>query len=231
FNQPIDLTAKDHNWKIWAGTDESGKGDFFGPLVVCGFICKTPMLSTLKKIGVKDSKLLKDKDIVYIANQLYAKFSPFIESIVLMPEKYNKLYEKFRSQNQKLNELLAWMHARVILNLHEKHNFEGAVVDKFSNDNTLKSSLKDINQIKLLHKFKGEEDVAVAAASVLARYLFLKSMSEMEKKYEMIFPKGAGKNVKSAAENFVRVFGKAKLRNVSKIHFKTYDDIKLDGVK
>lgn len=229
FNQPIDLSAKDHTWSIWAGTDESGKGDFFGPLVVGGFICKTAMIPTLKNIGVKDSKLFNDKEIIKIAKQLYANFSPFIESIVLMPAKYNELYEKFRSQNQKLNELLAWMHARVILNLQEKHSFEGAVVDKFSNEKTFRNSLKDISQLKLLHKFKGEEDVAVAAASIIARYLFLKSITDMEKKYKMNFPKGAGKKVKSAAEDFVKVHGKANLRLVSKIHFKTYEEIKMEG--
>ncbi len=227
LNQQVEKQAGNHNWKIWAGTDESGKGDFFGPLVVCGFICKKAMLPSLKKLGVRDSKLINDKEIANIARQLFAKFTPFIETIVLMPSKYNELYEKFHSQNKKLNELLAWMHARVIINLKQKHHFEGAVVDRFASDKTLRSSLKEFNDIKLLHKFKGEEDLAVAAASIIARYLYIRNMEEMEKKYEMDFPKGASGKVKIAAEKFAEIFGKAKLQEVTKIHFKTYNELKI----
>lgn len=227
LNQKIEKNASDHNWKTWVGTDESGKGDFFGPLVVCGFLCKSAMIPSLKKIGVKDSKQIKDKDIKIIAKQLYAKFMPQIETIILFPTKYNDLYEKFRSQKKKLNELLAWMHARVILNLNNKHKFEGAVVDKFSSDKTLKTSLKEFQQIKLLHKFKGEDDLAVAAASIIARYLYISKMEEMEKTFEMKFPKGASGKVKIAAEKFVEVNGKSKLNEVAKIHFKTYNELKI----
>ncbi|MCF7792544.1 MAG: ribonuclease HIII [Candidatus Cloacimonetes bacterium] len=227
LNQEVETTASDHKWKIWAGTDESGKGDFFGPLVVCGFICKTAMIPSLQKLGVRDSKQIKDKEIAKIAKQLFAKFMPQIETISLMPSKYNELYEKFRSQNKKLNELLAWMHARVILNLKVKHKFEGAVVDKFASDKTLKTSLKEIQQIELLHKFKGEDDLAVAAASIIARYLFIWNMEEMEKKYEMDFPKGASGKVKKSAEQFAKIHGKGRLQEVAKIHFKTYNELNL----
>ena len=225
LNQKIDPVQTDHNWKLWAGTDESGKGDFFGPLVVCGFICNKAMLPTLKKLGVKDSKLLKDGDIEKIAKQLYARFFGNVETIILHPSKYNELYEQFRKQNKKLNELLAWMHGRVILNLKKNHKFEGAVVDRFASDKTLLSSLKDLKNINLQHRIKAEDDLAVASASIIARYLYLKKMKELSEKYEVELPKGASEKVVKTASEFVDKYGKEKLCEVAKIHFKTFQQI------
>jgi len=225
LDQRIDPVQTDHNWKLWAGTDESGKGDFFGPLVVCGFICNQAMLPTLKKLGVKDSKLLKDGDIEKIAKQLYARFFGNVETIILHPSKYNGLYEQFRKQNKKLNELLAWMHGRVILNLKKNHKFEGAVVDRFASDKTLLSSLKDLKKIKLQHRIKAEDDLAVASASIIARYLYLKKMKELSEKYDLELPKGASEKVVKTASEFVTKYGKENLREVAKIHFKTFQQI------
>ncbi|RLC50454.1 MAG: ribonuclease HIII, partial [Candidatus Cloacimonadota bacterium] len=142
LNKKAENVSLQHNWKIWAGTDESGKGDFFGPLVVCGFIATEQTKEKLLQIGVKDSKLMKDSEIEKTAKLLYKNFPGHMEVIVLKPVKYNELYEKFRSQGKKLNEMLAWMHGRIILNLKNKHDFEGVVVDKFAGDKTLVSSLK-----------------------------------------------------------------------------------------
>ncbi len=225
LHQNIDPIKISHKWKIWAGTDESGKGDFFGPLVVCGFIATQASLTELKKLGVKDCKLLKDSEIVKIAKQLYRKFERNIEVVILNPKKYNELYEKFRQQNKKLNEMLAWMHARVILNLKEKHNFEGAVVDKFASDSTLLSSLKDLNKIKLQHQIKAEEDLAVASASIIARYLFIKNLDRLSKEFGMELPKGASENVLTVGRKIVEKYGKEKLTELSKTHFKTFNKI------
>ena len=220
--EPVKIS---HKWKIWAGTDESGKGDFFGPLVVCGFIATEKSLPELQKLGVKDCKLLKDSETVKIAKQLYRNFSGNIEVVMLHPAKYNELYEKFRQQGKKLNEMLAWMHARVILNLKEKHNFEGAVVDKFASDSTLLSSLKDLNKIKLQHQIKAEEDLAVASASIIARYLFIKNIDRLSNELGMELPKGASENVLNVGRKIVEKFGKEKLTELSKTHFKTFNKI------
>ncbi|MDO9529487.1 MAG: ribonuclease HIII [Syntrophales bacterium] len=225
LNLEIDENPLEHRWQVWAGTDESGKGDFFGPLVVCGFICRKAMLPSLIKLGVRDSKQINDKEIEKIAKQLFARFMPNIETIVLLPAKYNELYQKFRDSNKKLNEMLAWMHARVILNLNKKHDFEGAVVDKFASDRTLLSSLKDLKEIKLQHKVRAEQDLAVASASIIARYLFLKNLKELSKKHEIEFPKGASTKVIQVANEFSSKYGKSKLSEVAKIHFKTYNEI------
>lgn len=220
-----DISQQDHNWKIWAGTDESGKGDFFGALVVCGFIVNDSELDKLAKLGVKDCKLLSDKDTVKIAKDLYKNYKKNIEVIILNPAKYNELYAKFREGNKKLNELLAWMHSRVILNLNDKHNFEGAVVDKFASDRVLISSLKEMKKIKLIHKVKAEEDIAVAAASIIARYHYLESMKMLSQKYGIELPKGASRKVINAANEFAEKYTKIKLNEVAKIHFKTMEKI------
>ncbi|HHE38740.1 MAG TPA: ribonuclease HIII [Candidatus Cloacimonetes bacterium] len=225
LSKEVEASTKSHKWNIWAGTDESGKGDFFGPLVVCGFIASENILPKLKELGVKDSKLLKDQEAVRIAKTMHKIFPENIETIVLNPLKYNDLYEKFKQQNKKLNELLAWMHARVILNLKEKHHFEGVVIDKFASDKVLRSSLKDLKKINLIQKTKAEDDLAVAAASILARYHFLLKLDDFSKKYKIEFPKGASQKVIQAGKEFSQKFGKERLKEVAKIHFKTYQEI------
>ena len=216
---------KDHKWKVWAGTDESGKGDFFGALAVCGFIVKENDTRDLKKLGVKDCKLLSDHELIKIAEKLYQNYKNNIEVLILQPAKYNELYAKFRQGNKKLNEMLAWMHARVILNLSEKHKFEGAVVDKFASDKVLIGSLKEMKSIKLVHKIKAEEDIAVAAASIIARYHFLNSISLLSRKYQLELPKGASEKVIRVGKEFAEKFTKDRLNEVAKIHFKTIEKI------
>ena len=225
LQQKPDAAQNDHNWKIWAGTDESGKGVFFGALAVCGFIMKENDVADLKKLGVKDCKLLTDPETIKIAEKLYKNYKDNIEVLILQPAKYNELYAKFRQGNKKLNEMLAWMHSRVILNLNEKHKFEGAVVDKFASDRVLIGSLKDMKNVKLVHKIKAEEDIAVAAASIIARYHFLNSISILSRKYQLEFPKGASDKVIQIGKKFAEKFTKNRLNEVAKIHFKTIEKI------
>ncbi len=225
LQQEPDTAQNDHNWKIWAGTDESGKGDFFGALAVCGFIVRENNIAELKKIGVKDCKLLSDFEVIKIAEKLYENYKDNIEVLILQPAKYNELYAKFRQGNKKLNEMLAWMHARVILNLNAKHKFDGAVVDKFASDKVLTGSIKDMKNIKLIHKIKAEEDIAVAAASIIARYHFLKSIKMLSRKFQLEFPKGASEKVIKIGKEFVGKFSKDRLSEVAKIHFKTIEKI------
>ena len=225
LQQKPDAVQKDHNWKIWAGTDESGKGDFFGALAVCGFIVKEKDIKVLKKIGVKDCKLLSDAELIKIAEKLYRDYKDNIEVLILQPAKYNELYAKFRQGNKKLNEMLAWMHSRVILNLNAKHKFEGAVVDKFASDRVLTGSLKDMKNIKLVHKIKAEDDIAVAAASIIARYHFLNSIALLSQKFQLEFPKGASEKVIKVGKEFAEKFTKDRLNEVAKIHFKTIEKI------
>jgi len=231
LNQSNEADHFDHKWDIWIGTDESGKGDFFGPLVTAGFVCKKVMIPYLQKIGVKDSKLLKDKEIVQIAKSIYSRFGYFIEVIILSPEKYNELYEKFRSQKKKLNELLAWMHSRIIVNAYNKTKFDGALIDQFAKQKIFYNSLKDLNRIQIKTVIRGENDIAVAAASIIARYHFLESMKNMSEKYRVKFPKGASRGVISFGKNFVESFGEKEINKVSKTHFVTMNKVLDNGEK
>ncbi len=214
-----------HKWNVWVGSDESGKGDFFGALVVTCFRVERDKVPELLKLGITDSKKLKDSEIKTIAHQIYRLFPGCFESIALTPEKYNELYAKFASRGKKLNELLAWMHTRAILNLKQKKDFEGAVVDKFTADKNLKNSLSEFKNIKLINMIKAEEDPAVAAASVLSRYQFLMNMKSLSIKYGMEFPKGASQKVISFGKEFIKKYSVAELRKTSKIHFQTYKKI------
>lgn len=198
------------------GTDESGKGDYFGPLVIAGFYCPPDQEDVLRELGVRDSKLVSDKRCREIAETL-AKGYP--HSIVAVgPEKYNELYEKFRN----LNKLLAWGHARVIENILEKMDCRLAVTDQFGDERFVRNALMARGKtISLVQKVRGESDPAVAAASILARAEFLKKLSFLGRDWQMEFPKGASAAVDAAAVEFVRRHGRENLAQVAKVHFKT----------
>ncbi|MBN1327580.1 MAG: ribonuclease HIII [Candidatus Cloacimonetes bacterium] len=221
-----DISEDHHNWNRWVGSDESGKGDFFGPLVACGFYCQSDLVNELKDLGVKDSKLLNENDIRRIAEILLVRFKDNIEMIMLNPLTYNRLYHRFKEQGKKLNELLAWMHSRIILNQRSRHQIDGAVVDKFTRTDVLHGSLAGLQEIPILNKIKGEEDPAVAAASIIARYFYLKGMDNLSRKFGMDFPKGAGEKVLEFGKKMIKKQGWQVLEQVAKTHFKTYEQLK-----
>ncbi len=218
-----------HKWKDWIGTDESGKGDFFGPLVVAGFACNRKIASELLQMGVMDSKALKDKQIENITRYVYGKFKDRIETLVMNPDSYNKIYSRFRSEGKKLNELMAWMHSRIIINLNSRFKVEGAMIDKFTTDNKIKTSLKGMQQIAILQVPRAEQDIAVATASIIARYHFIKAMDTLSRKYQLKLLKGANSGVINTGKEFVSKYSVNDLQNVCKVHFKTYNLVIQNG--
>ncbi len=220
-----------HDWTSWIGSDESGKGDFFGPLVVCAFNVDQETLGNLRGYPLDDSKKISDKNIHVIAEKLHHRFRHRIEIMALLPEKYNDLYENFRSQGKKLNQLLAWMHARVLVNSYQRFPTQGVVVDKFAAEYVLKSSLRDLRDIPLVNVERAEADPAVAAASILARHRFLMEMDRMSERFGMEFPKGGGAPVDVAAKAFVAKFGKGEMKKVAKIHFKNYSKLDIQTIQ
>jgi len=198
------------------GTDESGKGDYFGPLVIAGFFCPDGQETVLQELGVRDSKLISDKRCRDIAETLQQGYLHAVVSIG--PERYNELYEKFRN----LNKLLAWGHARVIENILERVDCREAVTDQFGDERFVKNALLTRGKtITLIQKTRAESDPAVAAASILARAEFLKRLHFLGKDWDMELPKGASAAVDAAAVEFVRRHGREALGRVAKIHFKT----------
>jgi len=207
------------------GVDESGKGDFFGPLCVAGVYVNETMLKRLTEAGVRDSKnISSDKRIRELA-EIIRETPGCVTSVVpIGNEAYNRLYQKMRS----VNTMLAWGHARVIENLMgQRHQMNPlpvrAISDQFaSNKETVAKALMAMGrEIELVQKHRAEEDLAVAAASILARNEFVTRLGSMEKQYGMALPKGASAAVDAAAKEFIARHGAANLPKVAKMHFRT----------
>ena len=202
------------------GTDESGKGDFFGPLVIAGFFCPDGQEGVLTEIGVRDSKTISDKKALDLAETLK---KGYVHSVVAVgPEKYNELYAKFRN----LNKLLAWGHARVIENILERIDAGRAVTDQFGNESLVRQALMQKGRtIDLEQRPRAESDPAVAAASILARAEFLKRMAALSREWGVALHKGAGPPVEASAAAFLAKHGAEALGRVAKLHFKTTEKV------
>lgn len=207
------------------GVDESGKGDFFGPLCVAGVYVNESVVRHWKEAGVQDSKNIgSDKRIADLAD-LITKTPGAITAVVpIGNEAYNRLYLKMKS----VNTLLAWGHARVIENLMlQQHRMEPkpvrAISDQFasSKDVVAKSLMSLGRSIELVQRHKAEADLAVAAASILARNEFVKRLAALEKEFGMKLPKGASAAVDAAAKEFVEKHGADGLAKIAKMHFRT----------
>lgn len=199
------------------GSDESGKGDFFGPLVVAAVLVDEKNIEILQKAGIKDCKKVDDK----LINKMSAiiKNNCVFSVITINPAKYNELYAKLNN----LNLLLAWGHARAIENILEKQDCGFALSDKFGDDKLIKNALmKKGKNIQLEQRHRAESDIAVAAASIIAREQFLKGVTELSVKYGCDIPKGASDKVLQTAKQIAEKYSKDELKNAVKTHFKTY---------
>lgn len=202
------------------GTDESGKGDFFGPLVIAGVLADEKSAEYFRELGIKDSKKLSDKKMLMLAGEI-KKVAPH-SIIAISNSKYNELYSNIKN----LNKLLAWGHARAIENILENNHCEYALSDKFGDESLIQSALmKNGRSIRLEQMCKAESDIAVAAASVLARATFVEKMQAMENTYGLKFQKGCSGLVKNVAAEFIEKYGKERLKEVCKAHFKTYNEV------
>ena len=202
------------------GVDESGKGDYFGPLVIAGVYSDERTADALIKLGCKDSKAIPDdKKIASIAAKIMSTPGIAYEVVCIGPKRYNELYTEFGN----LNRLLAWGHARVIAALHEKvPSCTRALSDQFANEWVLKTALgKRRVPVQLEQRTKAESDVAVAAASILARARFVKWMSDTATAAGCDMPLGCAGHVTKAARAFVAKHGQERLADVAKLHFKT----------
>ncbi len=207
------------------GVDESGKGDFFGPLCIAGVYVNESVVKAWQDAGIRDSKnISSDKRIADLAELIRKTPGCVWSAVPIGNEAYNRLYEKMRS----VNTLLAWGHARVIENLMgQKHRMEPlpvrAISDQFAaKKETVAKALMSLGrQIELVQRHNAEEDLAVAAASILARDEFVTRLARLEKQFEMKLPKGASAAVDAAAKEFIGKYGAANLAKVAKMHFRT----------
>jgi ribonuclease HIII len=198
------------------GTDESGKGDYFGPVVIAGVFMPDGQEAVLKEFGVKDSKRTSDNRARELAEVIKRGYAHSVVSIG--PERYNELYSRLSN----LNRILAWGHSRVIENILEKVDCRLAITDQFGDKAfVLNALMKKGKRIELIQRPKAEEDMAVAAASLLARAEFLKRLHFLSQDVGFDLPKGASALVEEAGLQLVKLHGPQILDKVAKTHFKT----------
>ena len=206
------------------GVDESGKGDFFGPLCIAGVYADEVTGPKLRAIGCCDSKLIKSsKKIMELSAGIREIAGNGWTAVVIGPESYNRLYAKFGN----LNRLLAWGHARVIENLLEKvPACPRMLSDKFADERLIRRALLTRGrEIRLDQRTKAESDVAVAAASILSREQLLRGMAKLEAEFGIELPRGAGPQVKAAGRSLMERFGASVFERCAKTHFKTWNEL------
>jgi len=202
----------------YIGTDESGKGDYFGPLVIAGVYLTPDSGKLLRSLGIRDSKELGDSQIRQFAAEIKTMNEIIFDVVLISPEKYNQLYEKVGN----LNRLMGWAHARVIENLLGKCNADEVISDKFGNEKLILDALQEKGRsINLKQITKAEKFTAVAAASIFARDAVIRWFSSQSKKYELDIPKGSSTDVEKFAKRFLEKHGEVEIRKMVKIHFKT----------
>ena len=237
-----------HNWDAWLGTDEAGKGDYFGPLVVAAVYVDADCRETLSDLGIADGKTLSNRRIRELAELMRDRYERHIVVVERMPEAYNSLYTDFRRRGQNLNHLLASLHAEAIHTLAARVGAKHALVDRFSKDDLIRPELHQRIRgkprfqgdasvrfqggissdnpldIKIIEVPKAERDIAVAAASIIARDAFLKAMDTLSETYGICLPRGSYQVVEAGKE-FVARHGSRALGNVAKLHFSLTDAV------
>lgn len=201
------------------GVDESGKGDYFGPLVVAACFVGPEHVAELE--GVRDSKTLTDAKATELAATI-RQCCPH-EVICIGPTKYNELHARMRN----LNHILEWAHAQAVCRVLEQRACSMVVSDQFANPAGLQRQVEaKCPGVTLVSKVRAESDLAVAAASVLARAEFLRRLAALGSQFGMVLPKGAGPPVLVAGRRFLEEHGMSKLGEVAKLHFRTTESLR-----
>jgi len=202
------------------GVDEAGKGDFFGPLCVAAVFADKETIAALLAIGVRDSKTLSDSTVLAMAKKIKTKCQHSL--IRLNPAKYNELYAKFGN----LNSLLAWGHATAIDHLSKLSGCTCVIIDQFAHERVVQKAIEKKNiTIDLTQRHKGESDVVVAAASILARAAFLEGLKALSLEAQIELPKGASSKTIQVGKQLVAKWGPEVLIHVSKQHFRTTQQV------
>jgi ribonuclease HIII len=206
------------------GVDESGKGDFFGPLVIAGVYVDRKIARKFLDAGVQDSKRIgSDAKIRVLADEIRKNAQGIVDVVLIGPAKYNELYAKFAN----LNSLLGWGHARVIENLlAKKPACPRSLSDQFADKRVIEQALlRHGRKIDIEQRPRAESDVAVAAASILAREAFINWLERESKAVGVRLGRGVSPAVKEAARKIVESKGPDALRSLAKVHFRTAHEI------
>ncbi|MCY4554141.1 MAG: ribonuclease HIII [Candidatus Poribacteria bacterium] len=229
-----------HNWNAWIGTDEAGKGDYFGPLVAAAVYVDAECRETFSEMGITDGKRLSNRRIQNLAESMRCRYREHIVVVERKPAAYNALYADLRRRGQNLNHLLASLHAEAIRILANRVGAKHALVDQFSKEDLItRQLLQRTNNapplqreatstalgIEIKQVTKAERDIAVAAASIIARDAFLTGMDTLSETYKMCLPRGAYQVVEAGRE-FVKLHGSEALGDVAKLHFNLTDAVR-----
>jgi ribonuclease HIII len=203
------------------GCDESGKGDYFGPLVIAAVYVDAQSETRLQEIGVRDSKLLTDNRILGMTEKIKKLCTSVV--VPVEPKRYNELY----AQTGNLNRLLAWGHAWTLEQLLEQTPCKLAIIDQFGDPSYILNALrKKGRQISIEQRTHAEEDIAVAAASILARARFVQILEQLSKSAGEALPKGASDpSIVAVGRSIVARWGKEQLAEFAKLHFRTTEAI------
>lgn len=208
------------------GCDESGKGDYFGPLVCAAVFVDKNLEQQWKEFSIEDSKNLSDSKNYQIGQMMLSLYKDFVEIAELWPAEYNRQYNQMKKQHLNLNHLLARLHSQAILKLADRHPPDTVIIDQFSKQSLFNLPSAGFSKtLKIIEITRAEKYMAVAAASVIARYRYLTVLDELSSCYNLTFPKGAGRKVEKFAQNFVQKHSRKKLNEVAKVHFKTTSKI------
>ena len=207
------------------GVDESGKGDFFGPMCIAGVYVNAEVLKAWKDGGVRDSKSVgSDAQIGKLAKIIRTTPGCVYDVVAIGNEAYNRMHKRYGS----VNTVLAWGHARVIENLMERSASMvppplRAISDQFSSSKSTveKALMEKGRNLELVQRHKAEEDMAVAAASILARHEYVLRMERLEREFGIPLPKGASPAVETAGRALVAKHGPDALPKAAKMHFRT----------
>ena len=240
-----------HNWDTWIGTDEAGKGDYFGPLVVAAVYVDADCRETLADLGIADGKTLSNRRIRDLAELMHTRYERHIVVVERMPNAYNSRYNEFRRRGQNLNHFLASLHAEAMHTLATRVGAKHVLVDRFSKDDLITQQLRYLmnsgpqlqNRIsaplqgrfsgrisleletEILQVPKAERDIAVAAASIIARDAFLSGMETLSEEYGICLPRGSYQVVE-AGKAFITLHGSNALGDVAKLHFRLTDAVR-----
>ncbi|MSU33122.1 MAG: ribonuclease HIII [Pedosphaera sp.] len=221
YEEVLDPTLMDPR----IGVDESGKGDFFGPLCIAGVYVNKKIFGAWSDAGVKDSKSVSsDVQIGKLAKIIRSTLGCVYDVVAIGNEAYNRMHSRYGS----VNTVLAWGHARVIENLMERSALMiplpvRAISDQFASSKTTveRALMEKGRTLELVQRHKAESDMAVAAASILARDEYVTRMERLEREYEVPLPKGASKGVEVAGRTAIAKHGPEVLPKIAKMHFRT----------
>ena len=199
-----------------AGSDEVGTGDYFGPVIVCASIVRKEDLSSLKDLGIKDSKAISDVKIMQIGKMLMDRLDHSL--LILDNPRYNRIHDL-----NNMNAIKAKLHNKAYCNLAKKAQLPSfKIIDQFCEESSYYRYLQNEEEVVRNIHFETKAEnkyISVGASSIMARYAFLTCMANLEEKYGMPLIKGASSETDACAVEFVRKYGWEELQKVAKMHF------------